>query len=745
MRKISKWYCIASALLAVWGALDLYHYFAVGRNLVMYYSGESVILSLVLSSLFQGIIKLLLAAIVMAAGFMRAGAKKRPCSLRAATLAICLGAFAVWFASAAAVTIKSALDYSDYYEEKSSIYSAAMSLNGLEEYEDSTYPGAFSYKIWRTLAYGSNNAYRISANSGSFVSEENVDWQSAAAVYDGDGNLISSSGSYIIFAYDTEEFWESATSDMAMRNSGYVRADVNFEEFDKSIFNEFHQNYSWSTLLGGTSVQVVRLTGTFEGYMFHADKIECVLRDEFRLALNSLEPDSHYFDDDGTEVIEYFSRSDREVIETMDDPWRTIYDSGSETQGAVTIYTDLIEVSDYELGGTVSYKGTVYDNLASLLLSMGTTRNLDVGASNLLHQRSSFNLLDTVIFEETVIYDYDNLVEIDIGLTPARKYIITTAVRCSPLGAAVKSLTALYLVTFLAAAGAALWLRHVIGRRLIDPIVTVGEELVRESSPYAAATAQEKDWQEVSELYTASSDAQMRLLGGKIEINRLNTALDYAKTAEENRRQMTSNIAHELKTPLAVIHSYAEGLKEHIADDKRDKYLDVILSESERMDAMVLEMLDLSRLEAGKVKLSRDSFSLAELTQGIFDKLERAAEAKELHIEYEFKDTGTVIADESRIGQVIENFATNAIKYTPPGGSILVRVDGSRFAIANDSEPLSDEALSKVWDTFYRTDEARTKVGTGLGLAIAKSIIELHGGKCSARNTETGVEFGFTI
>ena len=94
----------------------------------------------------------------------------------------------------------------------------------------------------------------------------------------------------------------------------------------------------------------------------------------------------------------------------------------------------------------------------------------------------------------------------------------------------------------------------------------------------------------------------------KSEITRLNTALDYAKTAEENRRQMTSNIAHELKTPLAVIHSYAEGLRERVAEEKRDRYLEVILSETERTDGMVLELLDLSRLEAGKVKLARETF-----------------------------------------------------------------------------------------------------------------------------------------
>lgn len=114
----------------------------------------------------------------------------------------------------------------------------------------------------------------------------------------------------------------------------------------------------------------------------------------------------------------------------------------------------------------------------------------------------------------------------------------------------------------------------------------------------------------------------------KLEIHRLEAALDYAKSAEEGRRQLVSNLAHELKTPLAVIHSYAEGLKEHIAEDKQEKYLSILLSETERMDAMVLEMLDLSRLEAGKVKLARDTFSLGDLARETFGRLERAMEAK---------------------------------------------------------------------------------------------------------------------
>ena len=114
---------------------------------------------------------------------------------------------------------------------------------------------------------------------------------------------------------------------------------------------------------------------------------------------------------------------------------------------------------------------------------------------------------------------------------------------------------------------------------------------------------------------------------------------------------------------------------------------------------MVLEMLDLSRLEAGKVKLSRDDFSLIALTRSIFEKLEMAAQAKDLQIDFNFPDDFTITADESRIAQVVENFATNAIKYAPTGGHISVTIQtdhsSTSFHIENDSEPLSSEALSK--------------------------------------------------
>ena len=326
---------------------------------------------------------------------------------------------------------------------------------------------------------------------------------------------------------------------------------------------------------------------------------------------------------------------------------------------------------------------------------------------------------------------------------------VVSAVQTAPWRTAVEGLWPTYLCTFLLALACFLLLRRTLRRKLLDPLRRVSASLSQGWSDLFGLSQGQMAWRESHELVEGYQRAQGELQRGRDEAARLTAALDYAKRAEDNRRQMTSHIAHELKTPLAVIHSYAEGLRERIAEGKREQYLDTILSETERMDAMVLEMLDLSRLEAGRVKLTRSQFSLAQLTRDTFQRLQRAVEAKKLHVSYIFSDEGLVTADEGRIAQVVENFATNAIKYTPPGGRILVRIQRQpgqvQFQMENESPPLPQEALDKVWDTFYRGDEARAGGGTGLGLAIARSIVQLHGGKCSVRNTRTGVEFGFTL
>ena len=124
-------------------------------------------------------------------------------------------------------------------------------------------------------------------------------------------------------------------------------------------------------------------------------------------------------------------------------------------------------------------------------------------------------------------------------------------------------------------------------------------------------------------------------------------------------------------------------------------------------------------------------------------------EEKELKVDYVWPHEYEITADEGRITQAVTNLVSNAIKYSPRGGTIYVSVTKTKdkviFAIENQSQPLSDEALENVWDSFYRTDKSRTEKGTGLGLPITKAIVELHGGTCHVSNTETGVEFKFYL
>ena len=330
------------------------------------------------------------------------------------------------------------------------------------------------------------------------------------------------------------------------------------------------------------------------------------------------------------------------------------------------------------------------------------------------HMARSIQLLDNYSLNNITVYNAVGFPgsEHPMGWLEDVQLFMFTVSRTHPLQAVMEALVPVYICSFVIAAGVMWILAKLLRRRILDAVVT-------------------------------------QLHNDKSEITRLNKALDYAHRAEENRRALVSGVAHELKTPLAVIHGYAEGLKERIAEEKREKYLDTILGEAERMDSLVLQMLDLSRLEAGKVKLAGDAFDLCELVREVFGKLELLSIQKNLELSFDIPDTLPVTADRGRMEQAVMNFASNAVRYCPPGGWIRLRLfcteAGWGMTLENPGKPFSPEQLARVFDSFYRVDESRNGKGTGLGLAIARAIVELHGGVCNVRNTGPGVEFGFVI
>lgn len=638
-----------------------------------------------------------------------------------------------------------------------------------DEYAQSRHnvPGALEYNMNMAIACAKRglisprfDGYPSMEKTFSVFNDQYIDCDTAIVFLDKEGNILRESSDFAYFSYIPQNQWEAGADETSA--CGWI--DLN---------NEADPRYSiFRTAYAGTNdlydLNIIRITGYMDGSRIEPLAMAFSTLGAYYNALDAASPGWNTESEPGSsEMIVSedgksatvsvtggksatppYSISELDAIGLLEWDERFDYTAQADPiKELVTIYASRPEMTLYEPDGPVRYQTENYDNLLALLKTMGYYK--DKGRNTFYSGASQFDLWNMVVFSSAGIYDLRDYVPDGSEPFPDAEYMVMTAMQASPLKIAMSFLRNMYLITFSVALLGFLYINSRVRKHLIIPLQMMNEGIASNWTHISALNEKAPKWKEPYELWEHYRQTQDALQNNKNEITRLNTALEYAKTAEQNRRQMTSNIAHELKTPLAVIHSYAEGLKEHIAEDKRDKYIDVILSEAERTDSMVLEMLDLSRLEAGKVKLSRDDFSLIALTRSIFEKLEMAAQAKDLQIDFNFPDDFTITADESRIAQVVENFATNAIKYAPTGGHISVTIQtdhsSTSFHIENDSEPLSSEALSKVWDTFYRTDEARSGGGTGLGLAIAKSIVDLHGGKCSVRNTKLGVEFGFTI
>lgn len=229
---------------------------------------------------------------------------------------------------------------------------------------------------------------------------------------------------------------------------------------------------------------------------------------------------------------------------------------------------------------------------------------------------------------------------------------------------------------------------------------------------------------------------------------KLNNIFNKQAALEKSRRDLTNAVAHELKTPLGVIRSYSEGLKEKINEDKRDHYLDVVIKETEYMDQMILEMLTLSKLETAQPKLNLRKITLNELINNAIMRFDKMITAKQIAVSVSISNE-SINCDPDMIEKVISIFISNAVRCTPENGTIHICIkskdDKTLFSIENSGNLIPEDKINLIWDAYYKIDAARTRTeGTGLGLSIAKSILNLHGFKYGVKNTKNGVKFWFS-
>jgi two-component system OmpR family sensor kinase/two-component system sensor histidine kinase BaeS len=225
--------------------------------------------------------------------------------------------------------------------------------------------------------------------------------------------------------------------------------------------------------------------------------------------------------------------------------------------------------------------------------------------------------------------------------------------------------------------------------------------------------------------------------------NRMAEALE---TADRQRRELLADVAHELRTPLTVIQGNLEGLRDGVYEATPD-HLDLVLDETRKLGHLVDDLRLLTLAEAGQLPLDLQVLDVSQLLADVRDAF--AYQANEAGIILEVDEGGALpplVADPQRLGQVLGNLVTNALRYTPPGGEISLGADLEsvdvtpgfvRLWVADTGEGIPASDLPRIFDRFWRGDPARTRetgAGSGLGLAIAKSLIEAHGGRIWAES-----------
>ncbi len=223
---------------------------------------------------------------------------------------------------------------------------------------------------------------------------------------------------------------------------------------------------------------------------------------------------------------------------------------------------------------------------------------------------------------------------------------------------------------------------------------------------------------------------------------------------EQLRKDLIANVSHELRTPLSIIRGYAETIRDVTGDApaKREKQLEIIILETERLGKIVEDILNLSQLQSGFSQLNSQCFDLQKSLDAVVKRYAVLSEKIGVRVILQEDINATVEADQERIEQVLYNLINNGINYTPPGGKVMVkaidRAQAVRIEVVDTGTGIPQEDLPHIWDRYYKADKtaARSSLGTGLGLAIVKSILEAHGAAYGVASQDgAGTTFWFEL
>lgn len=211
---------------------------------------------------------------------------------------------------------------------------------------------------------------------------------------------------------------------------------------------------------------------------------------------------------------------------------------------------------------------------------------------------------------------------------------------------------------------------------------------------------------------------------------------------EQTRRDFTNAVAHELKTPIAIVRNLFENMERETSEEKNSYYRQEGIRQTEVMDDLIKEMIFISKIDSDKVKLSQESISILSILEDQMKKLEPLIDERNLHVQFWKEDDFTVIGDRAYLEKAIFNLLENAVSYNRPDGRISIRIEKDSCMIENTADPIPEEDLPHLCDMFFTSNKSRKSAVNhkGLGLYLAKRILDMHGLKLIIANSDIGVQ-----
>jgi signal transduction histidine kinase len=304
-----------------------------------------------------------------------------------------------------------------------------------------------------------------------------------------------------------------------------------------------------------------------------------------------------------------------------------------------------------------------------------------------------------------------------------------------------------------------LFIVYFISNRYTKPILRLADLSKEMSELNFSVKYQEKRNDEIDVLGNSMNEMSSKLEQTINELKEANEQLqkdiELKNEIDEMRKEFISNVSHELKTPIALIQGYAEGLNEGINDDPEGSqfYCDVIIDEANKMNKLVKKLLALTQIEFGNSQVNMEKFDLVSVISGVLNSTKILMEEKNINLEFDDSKVWNIYADEFQTEEVITNFVSNAINHSftenDKNKTIRISVESMeeyvRFKVFNTGKHIPENDLENVWVKFFKVDKARTREygGSGIGLSIVKAIADSMKVKCGVNNVDGGVEFWF--